>query len=144
MTQTGLGSSSTVTQRIICVSIQDVIEAPSCSSHCTQNTPQKLSPSMGPAQLVRARRPRGLNSTRRGLGWPRPRFPKMFKCSHRRYSQKSQSPRDTRPAINRSTMDRAINNAIPSTTSTTSVWTFILQGEAWGYGELRSLKFYLP
>ncbi|KAM5161369.1 P3R3URF protein [Callospermophilus lateralis] len=72
---------------------------------------------MGPSQLVRAPRPRGLSSPYRrpGMGWPRPRIPSMFKCSRRRYRQKPQGP----AATNLPTMTTEISN---THTATTSVW----------------------
>ncbi|XP_077608264.1 P3R3URF protein [Crocuta crocuta] len=77
---------------------------------------------MGPSQLVRAPRPRGLSSPYRrpGMGWPRPRFPKMFKCSRRRYRQKPRGPTPTTAATNFATMATGINNT--HTVTTTSVW----------------------
>ncbi|XP_035881911.1 PIK3R3 upstream open reading frame protein [Phyllostomus discolor] len=82
---------------------------------------------MGPFQLARAPRPRGLRSPNRrpGVGWPRPRFPKMFKCSHRRYRQKLQGPAATTAATNLATMARDINDTHPVSTS---VWILPLQG----------------
>ncbi|XP_058408282.1 PIK3R3 upstream open reading frame protein [Diceros bicornis minor] len=76
---------------------------------------------MGPSHRVRAPRPRGLRSPYRrpGMGWPRPRFPKMFKCSHRRYRQKPQGPAATTAAPNLGTLATGINN---THTATTSVW----------------------
>ncbi|XP_074190761.1 P3R3URF protein [Rhinolophus sinicus] len=76
---------------------------------------------MGPSQLVRASRPRGLSSPHRrpGIGWPRPRFPRMFKCSRRRYRQKPQGPAAITAATNLDTMARDINN---THTLSTSVW----------------------
>ncbi|XP_034507653.1 PIK3R3 upstream open reading frame protein [Ailuropoda melanoleuca] len=76
---------------------------------------------MGPSQPVRARRPRGLNSPYRrpGLGWPRPRFPRMFKCSRRRYRQKPQGPAATAAATSPATVATDINN---TPTATTRVW----------------------
>ncbi|CAK6441008.1 unnamed protein product [Pipistrellus nathusii] len=81
---------------------------------------------MGPSQLVRAPRPQGLRSPYRrpGMGWPRPRFPKMFKCSRRRYRQKPQSPTATTAATNLATMARDINN---THNVTTNVWILPLQ-----------------
>ena len=83
---------------------------------------------MGPFQLARAPRPRGLRSPYRrpGVGWPRPRFPKMFKCSHRRYRQKLQGPAATTAATNLASVARDINNTHPATTS---VWILPLRGE---------------
>lgn len=89
---------------------------------------QKLSVPMGPSQLVRAPRPQGLRSPYRrpGMGWPRPRIPKMFKCSRRRYRQKPQSPTATTAATSLATMARDINNTHHVTTS---VWILPLQGQ---------------
>ncbi|XP_073936355.1 P3R3URF protein [Castor canadensis] len=72
---------------------------------------------MGPSRLVRAPRPRGMNSPYRrpGMGWPRPRFPKMFKRSRRTYRQKPQGP----SATNLTTIATNISN---THTATTSVW----------------------
>ncbi|XP_054994561.1 PIK3R3 upstream open reading frame protein [Sorex araneus] len=109
---------------LTCTHTQDVIEALGCSSHSALSTPQKLPLSMGPSQLLRAPRPGGLSSTRRGLGWPRPRFPKMFKCSRRRYRQKAQGPMDTSPASNLAARAREINSSL-----LTSMWLFPPQGE---------------
>ncbi|XP_060061987.1 PIK3R3 upstream open reading frame protein [Erinaceus europaeus] len=74
---------------------------------------------MGPSQLVRAPRSRGFNSPSRrpGVGWPRPRFPKMFKCSHRRYRQNSQRSAATTATTNVTTTANNNNN-----TTTTRVW----------------------
>nr|XP_044626640.1 PIK3R3 upstream open reading frame protein [Equus asinus] len=79
---------------------------------------------MGPSHLVP--RPRGLSSPYRrpGMGWPRPRFPRMFKCSHRRYRQKPQGPAATAAATNLGTMAMGINN---TRIATTSVWIFAPQ-----------------
>ncbi|XP_057565635.1 PIK3R3 upstream open reading frame protein [Hippopotamus amphibius kiboko] len=76
---------------------------------------------MGPPQLVRAPRPRGFNFRyhRPGVGWPRPRFPRMFKCSRRRYRQKRQGPAATTAATNVATMATDTNNTL---TATTRVW----------------------
>ncbi|XP_025276043.1 PIK3R3 upstream open reading frame protein [Canis lupus baileyi] len=78
---------------------------------------------MGPSRLVRAPRPRGLSSPYRrpGLGWPRPRFPRMFKRSHRRYRQKPQGPAATTAATNLVTVGTGINNIH---TATMSIWIF--------------------
>ncbi|KAM5264967.1 P3R3URF protein [Hipposideros larvatus] len=82
---------------------------------------------MGPSHLLRASRPRGLSSPYRrpGMGWPRPRFPKMFKSSRRRYRQKPQGPTATTAATNLDTMARDINN---TDTVTASVWILPPQG----------------
>ncbi|CAM9339956.1 unnamed protein product [Rangifer tarandus platyrhynchus] len=73
---------------------------------------------MGPSQLVRAPRSRGLSSPyrRAGVGWPRPRFPKMFKCSRRRYRQKRQGPAGTTVTINLATVATDINDTQTATT----------------------------
>uniref|UniRef100_A0A8C3WES7 PIK3R3 upstream open reading frame n=1 Tax=Catagonus wagneri TaxID=51154 RepID=A0A8C3WES7_9CETA len=78
---------------------------------------------MEPSQLVRALQPRGLISPYRrpGIGWPRPRFPRMFKCSCRRYRQKPQGPAATTAATNLATMATDINTIH---TATTRVWIF--------------------
>ncbi|XP_026915105.2 PIK3R3 upstream open reading frame protein [Acinonyx jubatus] len=77
---------------------------------------------MGPSQLARAPRPRGLRFRYRrpGMGWPRPRFPRMFKCSRRRYRQKPQGRTPTTAATNFATLAPDINNT--HTVTTTSVW----------------------
>ncbi|XP_029805875.1 PIK3R3 upstream open reading frame protein [Suricata suricatta] len=77
---------------------------------------------MGPSQLVRAPRPRGLCSPyqRPGRGCPRPRFPGMFKCSRRRYRLKPQHPTSTTAATNFATIATEINNS--HTITTTRVW----------------------
>nr|XP_054369201.1 PIK3R3 upstream open reading frame protein [Mirounga angustirostris] len=74
---------------------------------------------MGPSQPVRAPRPRGLSSPYRrpGLGWRRPRNPRMFKCSRRRYRQKPQGPAATTAATNPATVATDINNTSTATTS---------------------------
>nr|XP_045369494.1 PIK3R3 upstream open reading frame protein [Camelus bactrianus] len=76
---------------------------------------------MGPSQLIRAPRPRGLSSSHRrpGIGWPRPRFPRMFKCSRRKYRQKPQGPAATTTATNLATMATGTNR---THTVTTRVW----------------------
>ncbi|XDB48342.1 hypothetical protein AB1E18_001927 [Capra hircus] len=73
---------------------------------------------MGPSQLVRAPRPRGLISPYRrpGVGWPRPRFPKMFKCSRRRYRQKRQGPGGTTVTTNLANVATDINDTQTATT----------------------------
>ncbi|XP_070324324.1 PIK3R3 upstream open reading frame protein [Odocoileus virginianus] len=73
---------------------------------------------MGPSQLVRAPQSRGLSSPYRrpGVGWPRPRFPKMFKCSRRRYRQKRQGPAGTTVTINLATVATDINDTQTATT----------------------------
>uniref|UniRef100_A0A8C9DM19 PIK3R3 upstream open reading frame n=1 Tax=Prolemur simus TaxID=1328070 RepID=A0A8C9DM19_PROSS len=78
---------------------------------------------MGPSSLVRAPRPRGMSSPHRrpGMGWPRPRFPRMFKRSRRRYQLKPQGPTATSAATNLATMVTDINN---THTATTRVWIF--------------------
>ncbi|XP_075854032.1 P3R3URF protein [Microcebus murinus] len=78
---------------------------------------------MGPSSLVRAPRPRGMSSShhRPGMGWPRPRFPRMFKRSRRRYPRKPQGPTATSAATNLATMATDINN---TRTATTRVWIF--------------------
>ncbi|XP_036350394.2 PIK3R3 upstream open reading frame protein [Ochotona princeps] len=72
---------------------------------------------MGPSQLARAPRPRGLSFPYRrpGMGWPRPRFPRMFKCSRRRYRQKFQSSAATG-------LNPVSTNVSTTHTATTSVW----------------------
>ncbi|XP_066125402.1 PIK3R3 upstream open reading frame protein [Saccopteryx bilineata] len=81
---------------------------------------------MGPSQLARAPWPQGLRSPRRrpGVGWPRPRFPKMFKCSRRRYRQKAQGPAATTAATNLATMAGDSNS---THTVTTNMWILPLQ-----------------
>ncbi|XP_062961278.1 PIK3R3 upstream open reading frame protein [Cynocephalus volans] len=76
---------------------------------------------MGPSQFVHALRHRGMRSPYRrpGMGWPRPRFPRMFKCSSRRYRQKPQGPAATSAATSLATQVMNINN---NHTATTSVW----------------------
>ncbi|XP_077005925.1 P3R3URF protein [Tamandua tetradactyla] len=77
---------------------------------------------MGPSRLVRAPRPRGLSSPyrRRGTSRPGTKFPKMFKCSRRRYRQKPQSPATTTATTNLATRTADVNTN--SDTATTSVW----------------------
>lgn len=81
-------------------------------------TLQKLTAPMGPSQLVRAPRPGGLSSPYRrpGVGWPRPRFPKMFKCSRRRYRQKRQGPAGATVTTNLATVATDINDTQTATT----------------------------
>ncbi|XP_047645169.1 PIK3R3 upstream open reading frame protein [Phacochoerus africanus] len=76
---------------------------------------------MGPAQLIRAPRPRGSPSPYRrpGIGWPRPRFPRMFKCSRRRYRQNPQGPAATTAATHLAPVATDINTGH---TATTRVW----------------------
>ncbi|XP_025227043.1 uncharacterized LOC110117498 homolog [Theropithecus gelada] len=78
---------------------------------------------MGPSRLVRGPRPQGMRSPYRrpGMGWPRPRFPRMFKCSRRRYQQGVQGRTASRAATNPATMATGINN---THTDTTIVWIF--------------------
>ncbi|XP_033082481.1 PIK3R3 upstream open reading frame protein [Trachypithecus francoisi] len=78
---------------------------------------------MGPSRLVRGPRPQGMRSPhcRPGMGWPRPRFPRMFKCSRRRYQQGVQGRTASRAATNPATMATGINN---THTDTTIVWIF--------------------
>lgn len=104
-----------------------VIEAAAALSRRTLGTLQKLPVPMGPSQPVRAPRPRGLSSPYRRprLGWPRPRFPKMFKRSRRTYRQKPQGPAATPAATNPATVATDINN---TPTATTSVWILPPQG----------------
>uniref|UniRef100_A0A8C6F3E4 PIK3R3 upstream open reading frame n=1 Tax=Monodon monoceros TaxID=40151 RepID=A0A8C6F3E4_MONMO len=73
---------------------------------------------MGPSQLVCAPWPQGLISPyqRPGMG-PRLRFPRMFKCSRRRYRQKSQGPTATTAATNLATMATDINDTHTATTA---------------------------
>ncbi|XP_059110745.1 PIK3R3 upstream open reading frame protein [Peromyscus eremicus] len=72
---------------------------------------------MGPPQLVRAPRPRGMSSPypRPGIGGPRSRCPRMFKCSRRTYRQKPRAPAVT----NLATMTTNISD---TNNTTTSVW----------------------
>ncbi|XP_023363618.1 phosphatidylinositol 3-kinase regulatory subunit gamma isoform X5 [Otolemur garnettii] len=76
---------------------------------------------MGPSLFVRGPRSRGMNSPYRrpGISWPRPRFPKMFKSSRRRYRQNPQGPIGISAANNRATMTTNINN---THAATTRVW----------------------
>ncbi|XP_053431530.1 PIK3R3 upstream open reading frame protein [Nycticebus coucang] len=76
---------------------------------------------MGPSLLVRGPRSWGMNSPYRrpGISWPRPRFPRMFKSSRRRYWQKPQGPTGISAANNRATMTTNINN---THAATTRVW----------------------
>ncbi|PNJ21672.1 T0148502 isoform 1 [Pongo abelii] len=78
---------------------------------------------MGPSQLVRGPRPQGMRSPYRrpGMGWPRPRFPRMFKCSRRRYQQGLRGRTASSAAINPATRAMGINN---THTDTTIVWIF--------------------
>nr|XP_045005896.1 PIK3R3 upstream open reading frame protein [Jaculus jaculus] len=70
---------------------------------------------MGPSQLVRAPRPRGMSSPyhRPGMGLSRRRVTRMFKCSRRTYRQKPRGPAATTVAT---------NNSNTPTDTTTSVW----------------------
>ncbi|XP_037356979.1 PIK3R3 upstream open reading frame protein [Talpa occidentalis] len=74
---------------------------------------------MGPSQLVRPPRHRGISSPYRrpGMHWPRPRFPRMYKCSRRRYQQRPLGQAATITATNLTTMTTDIN-----TRTTTSMW----------------------
>ncbi|KAL0604515.1 hypothetical protein AAY473_026513 [Plecturocebus cupreus] len=78
---------------------------------------------MGPSRLVHGPRPQGMRSPYRrpGMGWPRPRFPRMFKCSRRRYQQSLRGRTATSAATNLATMAMGINN---THTATTRVWIF--------------------
>lgn len=84
--------------------------------------PLELSAVMGPSQLVRAPRPRGMSSPYRrpGMGGPRRRCPKMFKCSRRTYRQKPRGPTATDPS--------SVATNISDTDTTTSVWILSPQG----------------
>ncbi|XP_036089323.1 PIK3R3 upstream open reading frame protein [Rousettus aegyptiacus] len=80
---------------------------------------------MGPSQLIRAPRPRGLISPyhRPGVGWPRPRFPRMFKCSRRRYRQKIRGPAATTTATTAATTGATMaRDSNSSHTVTIVVW----------------------
>ncbi|KAK2504176.1 hypothetical protein MC885_007145 [Smutsia gigantea] len=56
------------------------------------------------------------------MGWPRPRFPRMFKRSHRRYRQKRQGPAAMDAATDLATLTRGIST---HTTTTSFSDTFI-------------------
>ncbi|XP_028344002.1 PIK3R3 upstream open reading frame protein [Physeter macrocephalus] len=90
--------------------------------HCPHSSPHPSPPS----STAREARPRGLISPYRrpGMGWPRLWFPRMFKCSHRRYRQKSQGPAATTAATNLATMATDIND---THTATTRVWILLPQ-----------------
>ncbi|XP_064137976.1 PIK3R3 upstream open reading frame protein [Loxodonta africana] len=83
---------------------------------------------MGPSHLVRSSRPRGLCSPyhRPGMGRHRPRSPRMFKCSHRRYRQSPQNLATTIAATSLATMAADINSN--THTATASMWIFPPQG----------------
>lgn len=89
-------------------------------------TPQKLFAAMGPPQLVRAPRPRGMSSPypRPGTGGPRSRCLRMFKCSRRTYRQKPRAPAATNLAT-------VTTNISDTNNTTTSVWILSPQGQ-WG------------
>ncbi|XP_029417159.1 PIK3R3 upstream open reading frame protein [Nannospalax galili] len=72
---------------------------------------------MGPSQLVRAPRPRGMSSPYRrpGMGGPQRRCPRMFKRSRRTYQQKLRSPFTT-------SLGTIATNISDTNTTTTSVW----------------------
>ncbi|XP_027622395.1 uncharacterized LOC110117498 homolog [Tupaia chinensis] len=75
---------------------------------------------MGPSRLLKAPRPRGMNfpCRRPGMGWPQPPFPKMFKCSRRRYQRKPQGP----PATIAATTLAAMSADINTYTAAPSMW----------------------
>ncbi|XP_068393631.1 PIK3R3 upstream open reading frame protein [Eschrichtius robustus] len=94
--------------------------------HCPPSSPDPSPPSSTARRTpnhcaIREAWPRGLISPYRrpGIGWPRLRFPRMFKCSHRRYRQKSQGPAATTAATNLATMATDIND---THAATTRVW----------------------
>ncbi|KAM7324494.1 hypothetical protein ACRRTK_016799 [Alexandromys fortis] len=73
---------------------------------------------MGPSQLVRAPRPRGMSSPYRrpGMGGSRRKCSRMFKYSRRTYRQKPRGPATTHLA----TMATNINDT--NNAASTSVW----------------------